>query len=152
MSIYLESNDIPIFPFGKRATIYPGVAPLSGSLIIYFTSFRYDVLPQSLSLHWHCDAPAATVTTTGTGAESVTIAPSPTESVGCEQHGDHWHCEAPAVRSDSSVGRITSVAANRTVTPSLTQATFISSSGATLHGAGYGFFAALVILAVSMSL
>jgi len=30
ISIYLESNDIPIFPFGKRATIYPGVAPLSG--------------------------------------------------------------------------------------------------------------------------
>ncbi|KAH7178068.1 hypothetical protein DER46DRAFT_145477 [Fusarium sp. MPI-SDFR-AT-0072] len=21
-------------------------------------------------------------------------APSPTESVGCEPHGDHWHCEA----------------------------------------------------------
>ncbi|KAL2066279.1 hypothetical protein VTL71DRAFT_2350 [Oculimacula yallundae] len=30
ISIYLESNDIPTFPFGKRATIYPGVAPLSG--------------------------------------------------------------------------------------------------------------------------
>jgi hypothetical protein len=29
ISIYLESNDIPTFPFGKRATIYPGVAPLS---------------------------------------------------------------------------------------------------------------------------
>ncbi|KAK0105987.1 hypothetical protein ONS95_004494 [Cadophora gregata] len=102
--------------------------------------------------HWHCDAPAATVTTTGTGAESVTIALSPTESVGCEQHGDHWHCEAPAVTSGSSVGTITSVAANRTVTPSSTQATFIPSNGATLHGAGYGFFAALFILAVSMSL
>lgn len=22
--------------------------------------------------------------------------PSPTESVGCEPHGDHWHCEGPA--------------------------------------------------------
>jgi hypothetical protein len=30
ISIYLESNDILTFPFGKRATIYPGVAPLSG--------------------------------------------------------------------------------------------------------------------------
>ena len=30
ISIYLESNDIPTFPFGKRATIYPGVAPMSG--------------------------------------------------------------------------------------------------------------------------
>jgi hypothetical protein len=25
----VESNDIPKVPFGKRATIYPGVAPLS---------------------------------------------------------------------------------------------------------------------------
>lgn len=24
---------------------------------------------------------------------SETLAPSPTESVGCEPHGDHWHCE-----------------------------------------------------------
>jgi len=22
--------------------------------------------------------------------------PSPTESVGCEPHGDHWHCDGPA--------------------------------------------------------
>jgi hypothetical protein len=27
-----------------------------------------------------------------TGTES--LAPSPTESTGCEPHGDHWHCEA----------------------------------------------------------
>jgi len=33
ISIYLESNDIPVFPFGKRATIYPGVAPLSGNFL-----------------------------------------------------------------------------------------------------------------------
>ena len=25
--------------------------------------------------------------------------PSPTESVGCEPHGDHWHCEGPAETS-----------------------------------------------------
>ncbi|KAK0739363.1 hypothetical protein B0T21DRAFT_362482 [Apiosordaria backusii] len=23
------------------------------------------------------------------------LAPSPTESVGCEPHGDHWHCDGP---------------------------------------------------------
>lgn len=23
------------------------------------------------------------------------LAPSPTESIGCEPHGDHWHCEGP---------------------------------------------------------
>lgn len=22
--------------------------------------------------------------------------PSPTESTGCEPHGDHWHCDSPA--------------------------------------------------------
>lgn len=22
--------------------------------------------------------------------------PSPTESTGCEPHGDHWHCDGPA--------------------------------------------------------
>lgn len=27
-----------------------------------------------------------------TGSES--LAPSPTESTGCEPHGDHWHCDA----------------------------------------------------------
>ncbi|KAG4423706.1 hypothetical protein IFR04_003131 [Cadophora malorum] len=30
ISNYLESNNIPKLPFGKRVTIYPGVAPLSG--------------------------------------------------------------------------------------------------------------------------
>ncbi|RYO83403.1 hypothetical protein DL766_006818 [Monosporascus sp. MC13-8B] len=61
--------------------------------------------------HWHCDGPASvtavdTVTSTSVvatasdrhdheeGTES--LAPSPTESVGCEPHGDHWHCEGPA--------------------------------------------------------
>ncbi|RYP51486.1 hypothetical protein DL768_003170 [Monosporascus sp. mg162] len=59
--------------------------------------------------HWHCegpasattDAPAASTTSDhdedhddaeGTGS----LAPSPTESVGCEPHGDHWHCDGPA--------------------------------------------------------
>lgn len=33
----------------------------------------------------HTDAP-------GTATQA---GPSPTESVGCEPHGDHWHCEGP---------------------------------------------------------
>ncbi|RYP27893.1 hypothetical protein DL767_007481 [Monosporascus sp. MG133] len=60
--------------------------------------------------HWHCEGPASA--TTGAPAASTTsdhddeyhdhlestgsLAPSPTESVGCEPHGDHWHCEGPA--------------------------------------------------------
>lgn len=54
--------------------------------------------------------PAAVATTTaahdddhdhasGTGA----IAPSPTESVGCEPHGDHWHCSGPRTALDTVV-------------------------------------------------
>ncbi|KAL2257049.1 hypothetical protein VTK26DRAFT_729 [Humicola hyalothermophila] len=32
-------------------------------------------------------------------AQGETLEPSPTESVGCEPHGDHWHCEGPRVTS-----------------------------------------------------
>ncbi|EAQ93781.1 predicted protein [Chaetomium globosum CBS 148.51] len=38
--------------------------------------------------HDHTDA-------AGTGA----LAPSPTESYGCEPHGDHWHCEGAITAS-----------------------------------------------------
>lgn len=41
--------------------------------------------------------------------------PSPTESVGCEPHGDHWHCEGPrptdVAASTSEVAVTTTVAA-----------------------------------------
>ncbi|KAF3144003.1 hypothetical protein TWF569_007168 [Orbilia oligospora] len=70
--------------------------------------------------HWHCtgprvdraittapptSTPVATVTTADHDHHTDdddddhdhtgTLAPSPTESVGCEAHGDHWHCEGP---------------------------------------------------------
>ncbi|KAI8689407.1 hypothetical protein LRP88_14185 [Fusarium phalaenopsidis] len=59
--------------------------------------------------HWHCEAARTTLATAKAPAttdeedhddhdheagESEALAPSPTESVGCEPHGDHWHCEA----------------------------------------------------------
>lgn len=28
--------------------------------------------------------------------------PSPTESTGCEPHGDHWHCDGPAKTSSAA--------------------------------------------------
>ncbi|KXJ97037.1 hypothetical protein Micbo1qcDRAFT_155780 [Microdochium bolleyi] len=72
--------------------------------------------------HWHCDGPAtatgAAVTTasthdhddddhshSATGTKS--LAPSPTESIGCEPHGDHWHCDGPATSSAAGVGAAT---------------------------------------------
>ncbi|KAL4890560.1 hypothetical protein BDV59DRAFT_204273 [Aspergillus ambiguus] len=68
--------------------------------------------------HWHCDGPAsaaATATSTATASDedheedhedstaSPTM-PSPTESVGCEPHGDHWHCDGPAETGASASG------------------------------------------------
>lgn len=40
------------------------------------------------------------------------IGPSPTESVGCEPHGDHWHCEGPA-ETDGEAAEPTGNAASR---------------------------------------
>ncbi|KAH6850109.1 hypothetical protein B0I37DRAFT_413532 [Chaetomium sp. MPI-CAGE-AT-0009] len=68
--------------------------------------------------HWHCEGPRppattepttptppAVITTTSAAAGgddehtdeagTASLAPSPTESIGCEPHGDHWHCEGP---------------------------------------------------------
>ncbi|RYP67570.1 hypothetical protein DL770_008588 [Monosporascus sp. CRB-9-2] len=61
--------------------------------------------------HWHCEGPATvtavdTITSTSVVATATSshdheegmesLPPSPTESVGCEPHGDHWHCEGAA--------------------------------------------------------
>ena len=78
--------------------------------------------------HWHCDGPAATgsssslITVTSASATATvtshtdeagteSLAPSPTESVGCEPHGDHWHCDGPAETSSSGSATETSTAA-----------------------------------------
>lgn len=34
--------------------------------------------------------------------------PSPTESSGCEPHGDHWHCDGPAETGSASASASTS--------------------------------------------
>lgn len=51
----------------------------------------------------HTDAP---------GTDS--LEPSPTESIGCEPHGDHWHCEGP--RPPAETGIETSVTSLATLT------------------------------------
>uniref|UniRef100_A0A8H7NNL2 Uncharacterized protein n=1 Tax=Bionectria ochroleuca TaxID=29856 RepID=A0A8H7NNL2_BIOOC len=72
--------------------------------------------------HWHCEGPATQTgaVTSATGSASVTashshdheddddhssgtasLKPSPTESAGCEPHGDHWHCTGPATGAAS---------------------------------------------------
>ncbi|KAI1206122.1 uncharacterized protein F4807DRAFT_238144 [Annulohypoxylon truncatum] len=83
--------------------------------------------------HWHCDGPASstvsvTASTQSLGSSSTTtspissstseeheegtgsLAPSPTESVGCEPHGDHWHCDGAVVTSSTSAVQSTATA------------------------------------------
>lgn len=81
--------------------------------------------------HWHCDGPAATgsssslITVTSASATATvtshtdeagteSLAPSPTESVGCEPHGDHWHCDGPAGTSSSAATGTSTAAAEET--------------------------------------
>ncbi|EAQ91381.1 predicted protein [Chaetomium globosum CBS 148.51] len=91
--------------------------------------------------HWHCEGPRPPATTseptttipppviTTTSAATddddehtdeagtASLAPSPTESIGCEPHGDHWHCEGPrppATETGSGEGE----GATETPTPS----------------------------------
>lgn len=61
--------------------------------------------------HWHCEGPKDTGSVTVSSSEPTSTdeehdhdhdhgdeeeaGPSPTESVGCEPHGDHWHCDGP---------------------------------------------------------
>lgn len=74
--------------------------------------------------HWHCDGPASSTISVGTltqasvsssitspassstsgehAAGTGSLAPSPTESYGCEPHGDHWHCDGAVVASSTS--------------------------------------------------
>lgn len=46
--------------------------------------------------------------------ESESLAPSPTESVGCSPHGDHWHCEGPATTAAEESEATTDVEASPT--------------------------------------
>ncbi|KAK3329211.1 hypothetical protein B0H66DRAFT_540441 [Apodospora peruviana] len=55
--------------------------------------------------------------------QALSLAPSPTESVGCEAHGDHWHCDAPRITS-SGVSAVT-------IAPSFTAV--VASSAAHNH-------------------
>ncbi|KAH7040585.1 uncharacterized protein B0I36DRAFT_344306 [Microdochium trichocladiopsis] len=78
--------------------------------------------------HWHCDGPASATGTAGAVTTSThdhedhddhedetgtaSLAPSPTESIGCEPHGDHWHCDGPATTTGGSVGAATTTASH----------------------------------------
>ncbi|KAK0613563.1 hypothetical protein B0T14DRAFT_526498 [Immersiella caudata] len=91
--------------------------------------------------HWHCEGPRpvstaqvttpvapSVVTTTAPSGEDHTDAPgtadpgpSPTESIGCEPHGDHWHCDGP-------VNTLTT--ATTPTTPTTTRAPVVTAGAA----------------------
>jgi hypothetical protein len=66
--------------------------------------------------HDHDDHASHSDHASGTGS----LSPSPTESVGCERHGDHWHCDGPAV----------TVSTTATRSPNATGVTTVPTGGA----------------------
>ncbi|KAF3935821.1 hypothetical protein ABW19_dt0206500 [Dactylella cylindrospora] len=60
----------------------------------------------------------------GTG----TLGPSPTESIGCEAHGDHWHCDGPVEASTTLAVTVTDFPTGNLTTTSSSSSSFSSSS------------------------
>ncbi|KAH6636144.1 hypothetical protein F5144DRAFT_167273 [Chaetomium tenue] len=97
-------------------------------------------------------------------AGTASLAPSPTESIGCEPHGDHWHCEGPRppATETGSGGEGEGEGATETPTPSslITVATTAtteagepasttSSAVSTAGAAGGPAFAAVPVLGLA---
>ncbi|CAG9942227.1 unnamed protein product [Clonostachys rosea f. rosea IK726] len=120
--------------------------------------------------HWHCEGPAVTsgassnVPSSSSAAVTTTSAdhddhshgsatptkPSPTESVGCEPHGDHWHCDGPRVTSSgltSVVSSIPTPSSNGTITT-----TVPTAMAAGLSTTGFGVVALAGTFAVLLAL
>lgn len=123
--------------------------------------------------HWHCDGPKVTylatvVTTTAASttseahghdhdeedhdhdhddesASSVSLKPSPTESYGCEAHGDHWHCaghvSSIATASAGSQEQAGSASASASATPPTAAAVRQGASGLAAAGLAIMAFA-----------
>lgn len=56
-------------------------------------------------------------------AAAQTLAPSPTESVGCELHEDHWHCDGPVSTTQVAAISSTLSGADSALTTSVTTTT-----------------------------
>ncbi|KFY94601.1 hypothetical protein V500_03143 [Pseudogymnoascus sp. VKM F-4518 (FW-2643)] len=74
----------------------------------------------------HTDHPAST---------GASMAPSPTESIGCEPHGDHWHCDG--ARSTTPGGAVITSAPASTLTTAAVagNSTSTGAQSSTLSGA-----------------
>ncbi|KAH8201624.1 hypothetical protein TruAng_004230 [Truncatella angustata] len=126
--------------------------------------------------HWHCDGPvstsSATFTTTVSGSAATittatstssehhdeeehsagtgSLAPSPTESVGCESHGDHWHCDSPASTSGSNSAVITTSGSAATTAGSSSAASV--SAAATAGAPGQSLSGAILVGSLLLAL
>lgn len=93
----------------------------------------------------------ATTTAVEEDTETVALAPSPTESYGCEAHEDHWDCEGAVNTGAAVVGAetitsaaITSAPAEETASSTITAPeTFINGA---IRGSAPGLMAGLVAL------
>ena len=103
----------------------------------------------------HDDEDHHDITAVVPGASTATLAPSPTESFGCEPHGDHWHCDGSVTAATTLTGSgFTSVI---TPTPATASGTATATGSASTAGAGRsqvmglavaGLAAAAVVLAI----
>ncbi|KAK4097163.1 hypothetical protein N658DRAFT_311873 [Parathielavia hyrcaniae] len=72
-------------------------------------------------------------------AGTASLAPSPTESYGCEPHGDHWHCEGAvtALSTGSVTVTVTSSGADAITTTETSTSTSATASPTTAGAAHY---------------
>ena len=131
-------------------------------------------------IHRHCDGPRETSTTvvvqpTSSAPAAVTtsdahdhdddhtdepgtatLAPSPTESVGCEPHGDHWHCDGPATAVSTSVPAtlttaVTTAAAGTESVPAASSSIVTAAAAAVTRGVeAFGLAGLVAVVAVAL--
>ncbi|KAL2257508.1 hypothetical protein VTK26DRAFT_84 [Humicola hyalothermophila] len=107
-----------------------------------------DLVPSPTESVGHCEAPRPTdepavtpiITTPAHGedrsehtdaAGTGSLAPSPTESIGCVPHGDHWHCERPrpSPTAETSETETSMIATLGTLTLTTTTTTTTTTAG-----------------------
>lgn len=86
---------------------------------------------------------------------TASLAPSPTESVGCEPHGDHWHCDGPASASSTpAAATLTSTTASAvgTITAASSSSSVFTAAaaGITRGVEAYGLAGLVAIAAVAI--
>ncbi|KAK4231685.1 hypothetical protein QBC38DRAFT_201489 [Podospora fimiseda] len=79
------------------------------------------------------------------GTES--LKPSPTESYGCEPHGDHWHCEGHVTASSTLFTTTTSTSASADAAS--TSSSAVSTAGAA-QATGLGIAGLMAVVAMAL--